>query len=474
MSKLQKFYIAGQWVDPVQPRHREVINPATECSFATISLGSAADIDAAVMAAKEAFSEFSMTSATYRIDLTRILNAYNARDKDLVRAVSKEMGAPMALARDAQAWIGQAHLEATIKALKNFSFHEDRGATRIQRELIGVCALITPWNWPLNQIVCKVAPAIAVGCTVVLKPSQIAPTSGIILAEIMDAAWVPAGVFNLLSGTGPDVGVAMSSDADVDMVSFLGSTCAGISVAEMVAPTVKRVSQALGGKSANILLPEADFAKAVSSGVAGCFGNTGQSCDAPSRMQVPMARMHDVARLAAEAAAGYDTGDPHADGTDLGPVISQHQFDKIQSMIQSGIDVGATLVAGGAGRPEGLDVGYFVKPTIFANVSPNMTISREEIFGPVLSIIGYEDEADAIRIANDTVHGLAGYIRSADMDAARRVTARLRVGTIMINAPDFDAHSVFGGHKQFGNGREYADFGLAEFLETKSIVGFQT
>jgi aldehyde dehydrogenase (NAD+) len=342
----------------------------------------------------------------------------------------------------------------------------------VVKEPIGVAALITPWNWPLNQIVCKVAPALAVGCTVVLKPSEIAPISGIVWSEIMHEAGVPKGAYNMVNGTGPDVGQVMAGHPDVDMVSFTGSTRAGIIVAKTAADTVKRVAQELGGKSANIILPDADFETAVAKGVEGCFGNSGQSCDAPTRMLVPKDRHDEALAVAKVAAEKFKTGDPKADGTDLGPVVSQLQFDKIQRLIKAGIDEGATVVTGGLGRPDGLNRGYYVRPTVFGHVTPDMTIAREEIFGPVLSILSYEDEADAVRIANDTVYGLAAYIQSQDIAHARRVAAQMRAGTVNLNYPDWDTMSSFGGYKQSGNGREYADFGIHDFLEIKSIVGY--
>ena len=473
MSTHLKFYIDGAWVDPVTPATLDVINPATEEAYTKISVGTKADVDKAVAAARRAFGTFSKVSHADRVALLkRILDVYNARFEDIAQAVSDEMGAPIGFARDAQAWAGRAHMESSIAALENYSFSEKRGTTMVVKEPIGVCALITPWNWPLNQIVCKVAPALAAGCTVVLKPSEIAPISGIIWAEIMHEAGVPKGVFNLVNGTGPDVGQVMAGHPDVDMVSFTGSTRAGIIVAKTAADTVKRVAQELGGKSANIILPDADFETAVAKGVEGCFGNSGQSCDAPTRMLVPKDRHDEALGIAKKAAEGFRTGDPKADGTDLGPVVSQLQFDKIQRLIQSGIDEGATLVTGGTGRPEGLNRGYYVRPTVFGHVTESMTIAREEIFGPVLSVMSYEDEADAIRIANDTVYGLAAYVQSKDIAHARRVAAEMRAGTVNINYPDWDTFSSFGGYKQSGNGREYADFGIHDFLEIKSIVGY--
>jgi aldehyde dehydrogenase (NAD+) len=473
MSKYLKFFIDGAWVDPVEPALLDVIDPSTEEAFTTISIGSRADVERAVAAAKRAFATFSVTDRAERLALLeRILAAYNERFEDIAQAVSREMGAPLAFARESQAWAGRAHLEATIAAFISFEFSEQRGTTRIVREPIGVCALITPWNWPLNQIVCKVAPAIAAGCTVVLKPSEIAPISGLIFAEVMEAAGTPEGVFNLVNGRGPEVGQVMAGHADVDMVSFTGSTRAGIVVAKTAADTVKRVAQELGGKSANIILPDADLVTAVSKGVEGCFGNSGQSCDAPTRMLVPADRHDEALQIARQAAETHKVGDPQAEDTVLGPVVSEVQYNKIQRLIEMGIEEGALLVTGGPGRPDGLNRGYYVRPTVFGHVTPDMTIAREEIFGPVLSIMPYETEEQAIEIANDTVYGLAAYVQSEDIEHARRVAARMRAGSVYLNYPDWDTAAPFGGYKQSGNGREYADWAIHDFLEIKGIVGW--
>ncbi len=470
-----KFYIDGAWVNPSTPALLDVINPATEKSYTQIALGTAADVDRAVAAAKRAFPAFSRTTREERLALLRkILELYNARYEDIADAVTDEMGAPTKFAREAQAWAGQVHLEATIKALEHLEFSSHRGSTLIVREAIGVVGLITPWNWPLNQIVCKVAPAIAAGCTMVLKPSEIAPISGILFAEIVHAAGVPAGVFNLVNGDGPTVGQTLSGHPDVAMMSFTGSTRAGIIVAKTAAETVKRVAQELGGKSANLILDDADLKAAVSAGAAACFSNSGQSCDAPTRMFVPESHHAQALEIAKAVAATQTVGDPRAAGTVLGPVVSRVQYDKIQRLIQAGIDEGATLVTGGLGRPEGLSVGYYVRPTVFGNVKHEMTISREEIFGPVLSILPYASEREAIDKANDSVYGLAAYISSTKLEHARAVAAELRAGTVNINYPDWDTHAPFGGYKQSGNGREYADWGIYEFLETKGIVGYGT
>ncbi|MBD9375325.1 aldehyde dehydrogenase family protein [Rhizobium sp. ARZ01] len=468
-----QFYIDGAWVDPLGGSTLEVIDPSTEEAFTQIAVGTSADVDRAVKAARRAFDGFSRTSKEERLELLRrILAAYNARYEDIAQAVSREMGAPIDFAREAQAFTGQAHLEAAIEAMEAFEFERQRGTTRVVREPIGVVGMITPWNWPLNQIVCKVAPAIAAGCTVVLKPSEIAPLTGIIFAEVMHAAGVPQGAFNLVNGTGPEVGQAIASHPDIDMVSFTGSTRAGVQVAKLAADTVKRVSQELGGKSANIILPDADLENAVRVGVTSCFANTGQSCDAPTRMLVPLDRHEEALEIAKAVAEESTVGDPKEAGTVLGPVVSRAQYDKIQRLIEAGCSEGAVLVAGGLGRPAGLNRGYYVRPTVFGGVKPDMTVSREEIFGPVLVIIPYADEAEAIRIANDTPYGLAAYVQSGDIEQARRVARQLRAGTININYPDWDLHAPFGGYKQSGNGREYGAFGIEEFLETKGIVGF--
>ena len=473
MNRHAQFYIGGRWVEPAAPATLDVIDPSTEQPFTAISLGSKADVDRAVGAAKAAFADFSATSRESRLGLLRrILDCYNDRSEDLAQAVSQEMGAPLAFAREAQVWAGRVHLEATIEALETYEFSRLRGTSLIVKEPIGVAALITPWNWPLNQIVCKVAPALAAGCTAVLKPSEISPVSGILFAEIVDAAGAPAGVFNLLNGTGPDVGQAMAGHADVDMVSFTGSTRAGIMVAKTAADTVKRVAQELGGKSPNIILRDADFEDAVRAGAAACFSNSGQSCDAPSRMLAPAERHEDALRIAAEVADRMTVGDPRQPGVDLGPVVSQAQYDKIQRLIEAGIRDGALLAAGGPGRPAGLNRGYYVRPTVFGAVKPGMTIEREEVFGPVLAVMSYEDEDDAVRIANDTVYGLAAYISSSNIDHARAVAARLRAGTVNLNYPAWDIHAPFGGYKQSGNGREYADFGIDDYLELKAVVGY--
>jgi len=474
MREMLQFYIDGHWVDPAAPNPLDVINPATEEVCGRISIGSGADVDLAVAAARRAFASYSQTTREQRVDLLQsILDEFARRHDEVAEAIMEEMGAPWGLARNAQAASGPQHIKAAIRALKSYEFDETNRTTRIVKEPIGVCGLITPWNWPMNQIAVKVAPALAAGCTMVLKPSEIAPFDAMIFAEILDTAGVPAGVFNLVNGDGPGVGTALSQHPDVDMMSFTGSTRAGILVAQNAAPTVKRVAQELGGKSANILLDDADFDKAVKSGARDVFENTGQSCDAPTRMLVPKERIEEAAALAASVAAATVVGDPRDESTEVGPLVSEMQWDKVQGLIQKGIDEGATVAAGGTGRPEGIDKGYFAKPTVFADVSNDMTIAREEIFGPVLSIIPYDDEDDAVRIANDTPYGLSGYVSSSDLDRARKVAARLRTGMVHINGAYLDSGAPFGGYKQSGNGREWGAHGMDEFLEVKSIYGYE-
>ena len=473
LEKLQ-FYIDGRWVDPLEPRTLDVVNPASEAVYGRISLGSAADVDAAVAAARRAFVSFSVSTREERIDLLQsILEVFTRRQDEVAEAIMDEMGAPWKLAKNAQAPSGTQHLKAALKALKHYPFEERLGTTLIVREPIGVCGLITPWNWPMNQIAVKVAPALAAGCTMVLKPSEIAPFDAMIFAEILDEAGVPAGVFNLVNGDGPGVGSAISAHPDIAMVSFTGSTRAGVAVAQNAAPTVKRVAQELGGKSANIILDDGNFEKAVADGTGSMFENTGQSCDAPSRMLVPRERMQEAAKIAAGVAAATRVGNPRDADIDVGPVVSELQWTKIQGLIQTGIDEGATLAAGGSGKPAGLDTGYFVKPTVFVDVNNEMTIAREEIFGPVLSIIPYDDEDDAIRIANDTPYGLSGYVSSADLDKARAIAAKMRTGMVHINGAWLDPAAPFGGYKQSGNGREWGAHGIDEFLEVKSVYGYE-
>jgi aldehyde dehydrogenase (NAD+) len=471
MREYLKFYIDGQWVDPIEPKSLDVDNPTTEQVSGKIAIGSAADVDKAVKAARKAFATWSQTSREERLDLLQaILAEYQKRSGDLGEAVNEEMGAPPSLASGVQVYLGLGHLNNAIDALKNYAFEEPRGATLVIKEPIGVCGLITPWNWPINQIACKVYPALATGCTMVLKPSEVAPYSAQIFTEVMDAAGVPAGVYNLVYGDGPGVGVALSSHPDIDMVSFTGSTRAGIDVARNAAATVKRVTQELGGKSPNIVLDDADFATNVAAGVAAMMPNSGQSCNAPSRMLVPRSRKDEAIAAARATAEQVKVGDPD-DSTAIGPVASKAQFDKIQGLIQKGIDEGATVVAGGPGRPDGLDTGYYVRPTVFADVTNDMTIAREEIFGPVLCMLDYDDVDHAIEIANDTDYGLAGYVAAADLEAARAVARRIRAGSVAINHA-FDLNAPFGGYKRSGNGREWSEYGFDEYLEIKGTLGY--
>ena len=472
MRVYDKFYINGEWVDPVTPKSLDVINPATEQVCATISIGSAADVDKAAAAARAAFTSFGRTSREERIEiLAALVEVYQKRYNDIADAISEEMGAPTKLAVEAQAATGIGHLATALEILKSYEFEETAGNSRIFKEPIGVCGMITPWNWPINQITCKVAPALAVGCTVVLKPSEVAPLSGYLFTEVVHEAGVPAGVFNMINGDGPGVGTAISCHPEIDMVSFTGSTRAGSLVAQNAAPSVKRVTQELGGKSANILLDDVNLEEAVTRGVMHMFNNTGQSCNAPSRMLVPRARLDEAAAIAARVSESVVVGDPKAEGTTMGPVVSEVQFNKIQGLIQAGIDEGATLVCGGVGRPEGLEHGYFVKPTVFSNVNNDMTIAREEIFGPVLVMLPYDTEEEAIAIANDTPYGLAGYVQGEDMDRVMGVASQIRAGNISINGKSGDLNTPFGGYKQSGNGREWGAHGFTDYLEVKAVSG---
>jgi aldehyde dehydrogenase (NAD+) len=472
MRDYMKFYINGAWVDPTTPRALAVINPATEEVCGHVSNGSAADVDKAVAAARAAFETFSRTSREERIDLLeRILAEYQKRFGDIAQAITEEMGAPASLAQRAQAPIGLGHISTGIAVLKSFQFEEDRGPTRIVKEPIGVCGMITPWNWPINQIACKVVPALATGCTMVLKPSEESPFSAYIWTEVLHAAGVPAGVFNMINGTGVDVGAAIASHPGIDMVSFTGSTRAGIEVAKAAAPTVKRVAQELGGKSPNIILEDADLPSAVGGGVKHVMNNSGQSCNAPTRMLVPSAKMDEVIVIAKAAAESTTVGDPNGNAQ-MGPVVNKTQWEKIQRLIQAGIDEGATLVTGGVGRPEGLDKGFYVKPTVFANVTNEMTVAKEEIFGPVVSILGYETVDEAVQVGNDTEYGLAAYVSGKDMTKIRDVASKLRAGQVSINGGGGDMMAPFGGYKMSGNGREWGDFGFTEYLEVKAVLGY--
>jgi len=476
MNNAKNFYIDGKWVAPAKVRDMAVIDPSTEEVCETISLGDQADTDAAVAAARRAFEPWASSDPAERIALAeKVLEIYAARSEEMAQAISLEMGAPQDLARAQQVGAGSWHLEGFLRAARDFVWEHPLGDwapnERIIYEPIGVCALITPWNWPMNQIVLKVIPAMLAGCTMILKPSEIAPLSGLLFSEFMDEAGVPAGVYNMLNGDGPGVGSQLSAHTDVDMVSFTGSTRAGRLISKSGAGTLKRISLELGGKGANIIFADAD-AKAVKQGVIRCFGNTGQSCNAPTRMLVERSRYDQAVEEATATAAKITVGPASEEGRHIGPVVSEVQFNKIQDLIQVGIDEGARLLAGGAGRPENLNRGYYVRPTVFADVTPDMTIYREEIFGPVLAIMPFEDEDHAIAIANDTDYGLTNYVQTGDVDKLRRVARRLRSGMVEGNGRGFGQGSPFGGYKQSGNGREGGRFGLHEFLETKAISGW--
>jgi aldehyde dehydrogenase (NAD+) len=470
-----KFYIDGAWVDPVTSSPRDVINPATEEPVARISLGSAADVDRAVSAARRAFVSYSMTSREERLTLiARIIKGIEARADDIVSAISKEMGAPIGFARNVQLPMGLAHFREIMEVLASYQFETVLHGSLIRREPIGVCGLITPWNWPLNQVTAKVAPAIAAGCTIVLKPSEISPLSAMILAEIIHEAGAPKGVFNLVNGDGPGVGEPIAAHPDIDMVSFTGSTRAGVLVARAAAATVKRVCQELGGKSPNIILRSANLSEAIPPDVLRCFANSGQSCIAPTRMLVHRSQRDEAVALAKAAAEKVRVGDPADAAMELGPLANAAQFEKVQGLIDAGIKEGATLVTGGTGRPTGLNRGYFVRPTVFADVTSEMTIAREEIFGPVLSMMSYDTDEEAIAIANDTAYGLGGYVRAGTLEEAQNVGAKIRAGRIFLNGAPANAKVPFGGYKQSGNGREHGVFGFEEFFEVKAMIGYQS
>ena len=469
---LSKFYIDGDWVDPIEPNSIPVINPASEESIGNVSIGSKEDVDKAVQAARNAFQSFSKTLVSERVELlTEIRNIYKKRFDDIATAIQTEMGAPNSLARGSQATVGLSHLKTAIRVLENHKFEYKHGSYIVRHEPIGVCGLITPWNWPINQVVSKLAPCLASGCTAVLKPSEIAPLSSMVIAEIFHEAGVPKGVFNLVNGLGPVVGEAMSNHVGIDMMSFTGSTRGGIAVAKASANSVKRVCQELGGKSPNIILDDENFKISVSDGVKSCMSNTGQSCNAPTRMLVPKERYDEALEIAIEANNKIVTGDPGSDKTDIGPLVSERQYIKVQKLIQSGLDNGANLISGGLGKPQGLETGYYVKPTIFGGVSNDMEIAREEIFGPVLCIITYNDFEDAIDIANDTEYGLAAYVSGADPNELMKYARELNAGQIHLNYGSAGSDAPFGGYKQSGNGREKAEWGLEEYLEVKAIMG---
>lgn len=471
MKDLRKFYINGEWVDPTHSNDLEVENPANEEMVATISLGGETDVNLAVAAAKRAFASYSQTSIEERVALMeKLLQIYMDRYDEMSVAISVEMGAPISFATAAQADTGRGHINTALEALKQFEFERQVGNTRIVKEPIGVCGFITPWNWPINQISCKVAPALATGCTMVLKPSEIAPISGYLFTEIMHQAGFPAGVYNMVNGDGPNVGAVIASHPDVDMVSFTGSTRAGVLVAQAAAPTVKRVTQELGGKSPNIIFDDADLESAVSGGVMRMMSNTGQSCNAPSRMLVQSSVYDQAVKIAKQAAESVVVDQPTRQGGHIGPLSSRVQFEKVQGLIEKGISEGATLVAGGLGKPEGFDSGYFVKPTVFAGVNNQMTIAQEEIFGPVLAMIPFDTEEQAIEIANDTPYGLAAYFSTSSAERARRVGSQLRAGMVSVNSASQDYAAPFGGYKQSGNGREWGEFGFDDYLEIKGIT----
>ena len=467
-----KFYINGAWVNPEATEVHKLINPADESAITNIPMAGLSDVNKAVAAAKDAFENFSMTSKAKRLSLlSKLLDLYNGAYDEIADLMVLEMGTTKDFSHKAQAWVGRAHLENAISALENEVFEEIRGTTLISKEPIGVCALITPWNWPMNQLVVKAAPALAAGCTMVAKPSEYSPLSSIRFAELVHEAGYPAGVYNHITGSGEVAGEALSRHPDVAMVSITGSTRAGVAVAKAAADTVKRVAQELGGKSANLVMRDVDVEKAVRDGVAACFVNCGQACRAPARLLIPQECMDRAKTWAKEAAEAHSVGDPTTN-VSLGPVVNELQFNRIQALIQAGIDEGASLVAGGIGRPDGLSKGYYVRPTVFADVTNNMTIAREEIFGPVIALIGYSTEEEAINIANDSDYGLSGYIQCADMVKARQIARRLRVGSIWINGADWQAEAPFGGYKQSGNGREHAEWGLEDYLEVKSTAGY--
>ncbi|MFP6560663.1 aldehyde dehydrogenase family protein [Paraburkholderia sp. B3] len=466
-------FIDGKWVEPDASRGFDLVDPASESVYGQLALGNARDVDRAVDAARRAWPGYAAWSVADRIALLRrIVELYTQRTDAFAEAMTVEMGAPIAFARAGQAARGPAHLNALIEVLERFEFETQHGTTRLRLEPMGVCGLITPWNWPVNQIVVKIAPALAAGCTMVLKPSEYSPLSALLFAQVLHEAGVPPGVFNLVNGDGPEVGAAIAAHPGIDMVSFTGSTRAGVLVAKLAAESVKRVAQELGGKSANILLDDVDLEAAVTRGVAGCFTNSGQSCSIPTRMLVPRHLMNDAAQIAKRAAEAYRVGPPMDPATQLGPLVNGNQFERVQALIAKGIDEGARLVTGGTGRPDGFTSGWFVRPTVFADVTPDMTIAREEIFGPVLSMMPYDTEAEAVEIANGTDYGLAAYVQSRDLQRARQIGRQLRAGGVHLNYPAADFHAPFGGVKRSGNGREWGEAGLREYLEIKSMVGY--
>jgi aldehyde dehydrogenase (NAD+) len=478
-ANAQRFYIDGAWQSPAgpgepgEPGFCDVVNPATEQVFGRIAMGGPQDVDRAVAAARRAFPAFSTSSVASRAALLERIHALMLeRADELALALCLEMGVAMSYARAAQIPFAAEHVRVARETLLAYPFTTHRGPTAIAREAIGVCGLITPWNWPLYQVTAKVAPALAAGCCVVIKPSEMSPFSALMFAQLVHDAGVPAGVFNLVNGTGPDVGAAMASHPGIDMISITGSTRAGVLVAQAAAATVKRVTQELGGKSPNLMLPDADFARAVPLGVAAAFRNVGQSCSAPTRMIVPRERLAEVEALARAAAQALVVGDPLSEATMLGPIANRAQFDRVQHLIRVGIEDGARLLCGGPGRPEGLATGFYARPTIFSSVETGMRIAQEEIFGPVLCILAYDAVEEAVAIANDTVYGLGAHVQGTDIVQARAIAARIRAGQVLINHPAWDPFAPFGGYKLSGNGREYGRHGLEEYLETKAILGF--
>ncbi|WVV47153.1 aldehyde dehydrogenase family protein [Pseudomonas sp. NA13] len=470
----QQFYINGDWQSPAYPATLPVVNPATEQVIAEVARGSGEDVDRAVAAARAAFPGWSSTPVDTRVAILGKIHALILeRKEELAQALSLEMGAAIGFARAMQVPLAAEHVRVARDVLSTYSFQKIEHGTAIQREPIGVCGLITPWNWPLYQITAKVAPAIAAGCTVVLKPSELSPLSALLFAQLVHDAGLPAGVFNLVNGSGAEVGAAMAAHLDIDLISITGSNRAGALVAQAAAPTVKRVTQELGGKSPNVLLPDADFAKAVPPGVMSAFRNVGQSCSAPTRMIVPRNRLAEVEALAAATANAIIVGDPRSEETVLGPIANEAQFNRVQAMIEFGLHEGAKLVCGGPGRPAGLEQGFYTRPTIFSQVDSAMRIAQEEIFGPVLCIIAYDTVDEAVAIANDTVYGLGAHVQGQDLDLARAVASRIRAGQVLLNYPAWNPMAPFGGYKRSGNGREYGVHGFEEYLEIKAIVGFE-
>lgn len=472
-GRLDRFLIDGEWIAPVGSERAAVVSPSTEDTLCEIPLGNARDVDPAVQGARKAFVRWSLTSPQERAALLDRVHALILQRAELfAQALAMEMGAPINYARGAHVPLAAEHIRVARDNLASYPFRSRRGTTAVVREPIGVCALITPWNWPIYQITAKVGPALAAGCTVVLKPSELSPLSALLFAEVIADAGIPAGVFNLVSGTGPEVGTALASHPQVDMVSITGSTRAGVLVAQAAAPTVKRVAQELGGKSPNIVLPDADLPRAVSLGVAAAFRNMGQSCSAPTRMIVPRSVAAQVETLALVATEQMIVGDPFAEATTHGPLANRAQFGRVQHMIEAGIDEGTKLIVGGAGKPAGLSKGFYARPTIFSDVRTDMTIAQQEIFGPVLAILPYDTVEEAVTIANDTVYGLGAHVQGTDKEQMRAVAARIQSGQVHLNYPTWDPQAPFGGYKQSGNGREYGIEGMEEYMEVKSILGY--